>query len=236
MTLPSEYLQKGFCQHVFATDDNGNPAPQGVSPDEFFGFKRTHFSILGAINEWCQDDDYFDGTYNRVIKETLHQICGPGHHHTDNIWLYNNHPNRTQAEVVELMQTVESNIGLNKKDLPETPVSPIHSGDDFEICTALHNSGIIEYRPNLANIDIACDIATAYRYGLKQNNSETLIEIGNEMIARLNEYIDLALYLRDNYVDPGLNISGKEYYGPIVRADETEDLIEKWESAVRSQK
>ena len=131
--LPSEYLKQGFCQGIIATDASGKPAPTFGSPAELYNFPRVNFSILGAINHACSDEMYFDGTYNKLVQTTAcmayvqllrekieFNIPDPHttnreKHHMRVIWKYNDVPGRTQHEAVELMQRVESIVGVTSK-------------------------------------------------------------------------------------------------------------------------
>ena len=114
MPLPSELLQQGFCQHEMYLDATGLPLPTVGTPEVMLNRDPKYFSIIGAINHACTDDMYFDGIYDKLIEQVLYLICGPGEHHTDNIWFYNNAPGRTQDEVVDLVSKAEMEIKLSE--------------------------------------------------------------------------------------------------------------------------
>ena len=132
--FPSEYLQQGFCQNVHATDKFGRIAPISGTIDEMNNFPRERFSMVGAINQSCSDEMYFDGTYNHLLRITaqlsrnelikqdkeFENLIDPNmtnreSNHFKVIWQYNDYPERTQEEVIALMQHAELLVSLSRE-------------------------------------------------------------------------------------------------------------------------
>jgi hypothetical protein len=80
-------IEKGWCQGVYAKDENGKPCDPNSAAAE-------SFCVYGALRRWAQRySDEYDAATDRLGEEPE---CQHG------ISLFNDHEDRTQAEVLAL--------------------------------------------------------------------------------------------------------------------------------------
>ena len=102
MKLPSEYLASGWCQRESARSKNGT----SVIPT---GRAAVSWCLTGAMEASFGSDSDLYHTYMGEVKRRIIGI-------PDRIGVtdWNDHPRRTQAQVVRLARSVSKKLGLRK--------------------------------------------------------------------------------------------------------------------------
>lgn len=100
--LPSDYLTKGWCQNTASKDEHGN-AVINRSPT------ATKWCIQSSANLSVSNGYITDEHYRQILaylKNKVFDITG-----------WNDHPDRTQIEVIKLMKSAEKSLGLHDEYL-----------------------------------------------------------------------------------------------------------------------
>ena len=100
--LPSQILEKGWCQGFYAYDKDGNYTLPGRS-------KAITHSIWGAIHA-CQFSNIWSRQTIRMLEFYMHEIAEEFGYST--IAMYNDSKTTTKDEVVTLMQEAEVIAGI----------------------------------------------------------------------------------------------------------------------------
>ena len=96
--LPSKYIEQGWTQDTFARDENDNETPM-------YSSKATKWCFVSAVKK-----AYFDSSLTNTQLFKYLQLTEELTETKPDI--YNDDPERTQKEVVELMKTIEQKINL----------------------------------------------------------------------------------------------------------------------------
>lgn len=95
-----ELVRKGWCQGVFAMDADNNKV---LSTDPF----AVKWCILGAIFRCYPGCHSGTGMATAKVLEVLGVLQRENRCFIDSLSIWNDHPHRTQAEVVELLRRLD---------------------------------------------------------------------------------------------------------------------------------